>query len=308
MKKMILVPDPLKQLIAKQGGVFTRQQAMEAGVTRSVLNRFSREERWYSPARGLWSVQPRLDWMARVWGGLLLGGDGAVVGGQAAAALWGAARTPKLVTVWTDSRLRHQHLGLWQFRQGTRKAADDVEPARLPLAAAVVEMCRSGSVDDVVGHVSRAVGSRQTTASEIRQALEDCRAHPHRRLLGDVTHDHDSGAESPIERRYLIDVERAHGLPEGVRQAQASRRGFTDVAYEEYRLLVELDGRAFHEGLAALADMSRDNGNLLNGNTTLRYGLSKVAGAPCQVAGEVFTALRRLGRLDRRRYCPRCAP
>jgi hypothetical protein len=51
--------------------------------------------------------------------------------------------------------------------------------------------------------------------------------------------------------RFLHDVERPHGLPRGDRQQ--SRRGLpyaSDVGYDDYQLLVELDGR---KGMNALA-------------------------------------------------------
>lgn len=306
MKKMIRVPQTLKEEIARQAGVFTRQQALAAGVTKSVLDRMTREERWFSVAHGLWSTTPELDWSAKAWGGVLLGGRTALIGGQAAAHLWGAAEAPETVEVWCPTHRRHASTGIWRFRRGLRHRDGEDEPARVSLAQAVLEMCMEASVDDVVGHVSRAVKSGNTGTELIRKALESNRRHPHRQLLADITHDYDAGAESPLERRFLHDVLLAHGLPLGVRQASASRRGFTDVGFEEYRLLVELDGRSHHEGLAAHADMARDNGNLLNGNRTLRFGFAPVAGRPCQVAGEVGLALRQGGWTGQRRACARC--
>ena len=52
-----------------------------------------------------------------------------------------------------------------------------------------------------------------------------------------------------LERRYLREVERAHGLPDGVRQErQATANGTVhrDVRYPGQRTLVELDGAFGH--------------------------------------------------------------
>ncbi|MEE6260269.1 hypothetical protein [Plantactinospora sonchi] len=52
-------------------------------------------------------------------------------------------------------------------------------------------------------------------------------------------------AASALELRYLHDVERAHVLPVGQRQAIRLRRGgrwYDDVRYRDYRTRVELDG------------------------------------------------------------------
>ncbi|GAB3812027.1 hypothetical protein GCM10028820_04260 [Tessaracoccus terricola] len=305
--KKVDVPPELRSLIRIQNGVFTPAQALEHGVTRAVLDRLAREGHWQSLTRGLWSVVEEPGWLGLAWGGLLLAGEGAVLGGAAAAHLWGAARQPRTIKVWTPRRLKgHPALGSLRLGHATRTRAPETQPPRLSLADAVVEMCMDATVDDVVGHVSRAVKSRNTTTAQLREALGATRNHPNRLLLADIAHDHDSGTESPIERRYLHDVALAHGLPVGTRQAEASRRGFTDVGYEEYGVLVELDGRAFHEGLAAHDDMARDNGNLLNGNRTFRYGMRAVAGTPCRVAGEVGTGLRQGGWRGQRHSCPRC--
>lgn len=306
MKKTITVPNSFKEKITEQAGMFTRQQALDAGLTRSVMERFAREERWFPISHGLWSLRPDLDWQAKLWGGYLLGGTGAVIGGQAAAHLWGAAAQPAVVEVWCPSSRRHGGSGHWRFRRGLRPRDGEVQPPRTSLADAVLEMCVGASTDDVVGHVSRAVKSTNTTTALIREALASTRRHPNRLLLQDITHDYHSGSESPLERRFLHDVVRAHGLPEGTLQASVARWGFTDVGYAEYGVLVELDGRSHHQGLAAHSDMARDNSNLLNGNRTFRYGLAALVARPCKVAGEIGVALRQGGWPGQRLQCPRC--
>jgi hypothetical protein len=58
-------------------------------------------------------------------------------------------------------------------------------------------------------------------------------------ILGDVA----AGAESPLEMKYLHDVERPHGLPPGNRQQRRYGLPYlSDVGYDEFRVLVELDG------------------------------------------------------------------
>jgi len=74
----------------------------------------------------------------------------------------------------------------------------------------------------------------------------------HRKLLGDILRDVAVGAESPLEMRFLHDVERPHGLPRGNRQQR--RQGLpylSDVGYNGYRVLVELDGRLVTRALVA---------------------------------------------------------
>ena len=122
-------------------------------------------------------------------------------------------------------------------------------------------------------------------------------------ILGDVA----VGAESPLEMRFLHDVERPHGLPRGDRQQ--SRRGLpyaSDVGYDDYQLLVELDGRKGHEGVGRFRDMKRDNQFALIEWITLRYGWFDVVHRPCVVAFEIAAALVARGWTGLPTRCFRC--
>ena len=82
----------------------------------------------------------------------------------------------------------------------------------------------------------------------------------HRGLITNLVADVEAGAESPLEVTYLNEVEQAHGLPIGRRQEPRSGLPYaTDVGYDAFGLLVELDCRAWHEGARAFRDMNRDN-------------------------------------------------
>ncbi|HEX8970356.1 type IV toxin-antitoxin system AbiEi family antitoxin domain-containing protein [Oryzihumus sp.] len=129
-------------------------------------------------------------------------------------------------------------------------------------------------------------------------------------LLGLALVDVADGAESVLELRYVTGVERSHGLPAAARQRnsmRAGRRWRDDNAYEQQRVLVELDGRLGHVGEGAFRDRSRDNGALLDGWVTLRFGWQDVTQRPCLVAADVATVLRDRGWTGRLRRCgPRC--
>jgi very-short-patch-repair endonuclease len=120
-----------------------------------------------------------------------------------------------------------------------------------------------------------------------------------------------AGAHSPLELRYLRDVERAHGLPSGSRQHAVVRSGgryFDDVRYPEYGVTVELDGRVAHPDEACWRDMRRDNSSVLAGRRVLRYGWADVAGRPCAVAAQVVAVLRAAGWRGAPHGCHRGCP
>lgn len=111
-----------------------------------------------------------------------------------------------------------------------------------------------------------------------------------------------------MELGYLHDVERAHGLPRGLRQHRlAGGRQVRDILYEQYAVVVELDGRMGHEGLGRFRDMRRDNEALLRGEVTLRYGWSDVRGRSCAVAWQVASILIGRGWPGLPCRCSRCA-
>jgi very-short-patch-repair endonuclease len=110
--------------------------------------------------------------------------------------------------------------------------------------------------------------------------------------------------------RYVRDVERAHGLPTGLRQLRRVHGGaviYDDVAYEPYATVVHLDGRV-HEYDARFRDTARDNSAVTEGRDPLRYGWHDVTARPCAVATQVAAVLHRNGRPGVPHACarPRC--
>lgn len=307
MKHKYEVPKEMLELIDAQAGVFSAQQAKSMGVTRAAMKRWTREGRWHSLGRSLWSINQTPTFEALVWGGLLLGGDGAAIGGLAAAHLWGFAPVPDQVDVWSAGGVRQRKGSPWRFRDGKRTAVK--EPERTTLEQTVLDLCAEAQdEDEVVGWVTKALTKTKLQRSSLRGYTRNTRTQPHRGLILDMLSEKESGIESPLERRYLHDVEIAHGLPVGARQVHPTSGSRTDVGYVEFHLLVELDGDKHHRGLAAQNDMDRDNEHRLLGLITLRFGWSAVVGDPCRTARQVAQALRQQGWTGQLVACPRCPP
>ena len=114
------------------------------------------------------------------------------------------------------------------------------------------------------------------------------------------------GAHSLLEHRYVTRVERPHGLPRGTRQRVVSRSGahqYQDVSYDDYLVVVELDGLAAHPPESRWRDMRRDNINTSNGVATLRLGDVDVSGRNCESATLVGQTLQRRGWRGTLRRC-----
>jgi hypothetical protein len=152
--------------------------------------------------------------------------------------------------------------------------------------------------------------TRRTTPNRIRSALETRGRVPGKALLLDLLDDLATGACSVLEREYLR-IERLHGLPEGHRQKPATiagRSSFRDVDYEQFGVVVELLGRAFHDDATSWdRDALRDLDTLVDTDrptVRLTYGL--VFATPCLTVAKVGTLLNRRGWKGTIRACPAC--
>jgi hypothetical protein len=164
---------------------------------------------------------------------------------------------------------------------------------------------------EVVDVLTRSCQRRLTIPSRLSLEAESRKKLAHRELLADVLSEVRTGVQSPLESVYLRDVERAHGLPRGERNAPEGgigHRRYRDVRYRLHRLVVELDGRAAHSVEMRDRDDVRDNEILEGeGTATLRYGWTAVSGRACETAAQVARLLRRGGWAGRPRPCrPGC--
>jgi hypothetical protein len=169
----------------------------------------------------------------------------------------------------------------------------------------------SRTAEDAVAWAIKACQRRLSTPDRITAALTGRNRVRWRLDLTDAVAEVRTGVHSPLELRYLRDVERRHGLPRGDRQAVTIRRGtrqYADVRYTKYGVVVELDGVLAHPAEARKHDSRRDNANMLDGYQTLRYGWVPVAYHACAVALEVADLLRKRGWRGFLRRCGNACP
>jgi len=156
----------------------------------------------------------------------------------------------------------------------------------------------SASFDEVFSWLTRACGRRLVTPQQLCQALI---ARTRMRWRDEILAALDvvsEGVHSNLEFRYVRDVERPHGLPQGKRQAsviQAARSHYLDNLYEPFGVGVELDGRAYHRVEDRWRDIRKDNASATSGIVTLRFSWADVTRRPCAVAVDVARALQRRG-------------
>lgn len=303
MKRRKSVPSALADLASAQCGVVSRAQCRALKLGRAVLVRLLRDQ-WRAVAPGIYLThRGELPWLGAAWVGILLGGTAAVIGGDAAGHLHGLVKDePSDFTVFIPHRVRRTDQDRWNFVRSTRPSRG--EPPRTKLEDTVLDMCATRSERDVMSLLADVLATRRTTQKRLLEALAHRKHYPHKALFRAVLAEVHDGVHSVLERDYHRDVEEAHGLPVGRRQARLA--GNTDVYYDEYEVVVELDGQLGHTGSGKFRDMDRDNRNALRARGTLRYGFQDVRVIPCEVADQVGEMLASHGWAGVVTACPKC--
>jgi Transcriptional regulator, AbiEi antitoxin len=299
------LPPTLRNLAQRQYGVVSRSQAIRAGLSPDMIKFRVTSGRWQQLHLGVYATFSGIPGRgARLWAALLAAGPDAVLSHQTAAELHGLSDKPASPIHVSIPRDRHLvttegvrlHRSAWAadaVQQGSR-------PPRTTVEETVLDLTQTArSFDDVCGWVTRAIARELTDQASLQAAMKKrsrlrWRADLHE-LLGAAA----AGDHSVLEFRYHRDVERAHGLPAPDRQvpfiAQDGRRGRRDRVYQEYDVVVELDGRLAHPAENRWKDKARDNAAAAGGQQSLRYDWAAVTRRPCATAAEVAEVLRHHG-------------
>jgi len=296
------VPRPVDPVIAsladRQFGVVARRQLLAAGVTARTIDRRIANRRLRPLHHGVYAVGHtalRLEgwWMAA----LLAAGDGAVLSHRTAAAVWGI-RPPggARVDVSIRSRAGRAHRpGIAMHRPRTLTVDEITRHEGLPVTTPARTLI---DLAEVIR--TRALASALSDAERLRLDLGDLHAlldrHTAkrgaarvRRQLADL-HAADAWTRSDLERRFLRLVRR-HGLPQPAVNAWVAGME-VDFIWRDERVVVEVDGHAYHRTRQAFEDDHRRTVELrLAGYEVLRFTDRQIVADGATVARAVGHAL-----------------
>lgn len=310
------LPDQCRRLLQLQRGMIASWQAEPAGLGARRAEVLVRTGRWQRIDHGVYAAfTGQLPRDALLWAAVLRAGRQSVLSHETAAELNGLIDRPSDLLHVTVPESRHARPTTGLVIHRSARALDvrdgDLLPPRTVIEETVLDLAQLATgFDDVVSLLARSC-QRQLTTPVLLTATMELRPRMRWRkeidlALRDVAH----GVHSPLEYRYLRDVERAHGLPGSDRQAVAMKHGRVvrrDVRYRKYAVVVELDGSASHPDHQRWQDKRRDNAAAADGLVTLRYGWVDVTERPCETALEVSRVLRTRGWAGTLRSCRRCA-
>lgn len=310
--------DRLSELLRDQDGVVTRRQVHDAGLEPHDLKRMLRRRELAVVHPGVYVDHTGpLTWLQRAWAAVLHAGpDAALTHGSAIRAAEGPGRRGVdeheiEVAIGADRHLTAQPgVRVRRLRGLDARVQSNLGPPRVRYDDAVIDVAMDARTrHDAIATLADACGGRRTTAARL---LRTARSRPRladRAWLTSILDDVAEGTCSVLEHGYLDRVERPHGLPEGLRQECRRHAGattYSDVFYGG--LVVELDGRLFHDSVQARdLDLARDLDAAVDGVETLRIGYAQVFRDACATATKVGAVLQRRGWDGEPRRCPCCA-
>lgn len=300
-------------LVRLQSGVVSRRQLIELGADDNDIERMIRRRELSAVLPGVYvNHTGQLSRRQREWGAVL--------------AHWPAALT-------RESALRNRPLDVVQIavapdrhligseriwihrttdfasRINWREAppAVEVEHATLDVMSTLIGEDAIHRAFTVLADVCQ---TRRTTPARIAATLAGRSRVGGRATITSMIADLDEGSCSVLERGYVHRVERPHGLPRPRRQQVSTatgRRSEQDIHYDAY-VVIELDGRAFHDNaMARDKDARRDLAELaVNDDLTARVTYGLVFRDPCWTAAAVGALLRRRGWAGPFRRCATC--
>lgn len=293
----------LAALASRQHGVVAREQLAELGFSRDAIWRRLSNGSLTALHRGVYAVGHRAltargQWLAAV----LACGPGAVLSHDSAAALLGFCRDRGgAIDVTVAAAGRRARRGVRIHQVGELAAADRTSSARIPVTAVprvLLDLAARHGHSEVARAFEEAQRQRLVSARAVANLVERRRGHRGVGVLAALVVEDLAAVtvtRSELEARFLA-VCREAGLPRPLVNVRIA--GFeVDAVWLAERLVVELDGYAFHRTRMAFErDRARDAALQLAGYRVVRITYRMLESDPSAVAALVRSLLASLSR------------
>jgi hypothetical protein len=314
------ISESFSQLIDHQRGVLARWQAAECARDLAAIDSLLRAGRWQTLYRGVYAAHNGpASRDSLLWAGALRCGPAAALSHFTAGELDGLVDRPREVIHVSIPDHQRVCFSKAEFDYGSPRIVlhrsvrlcSARHPARTPPRTRTEETVLdlvdlADTFDAAFGWLSAACGRRLVTAGHLRRAVASRARLRWRADVLAALEEISEGVMSNLERGYVRNVERAHGLPAPQRQVRlrrGMRSAYLDVLYDDFGLAIELDGLGSHPAEARWQDIHRDNHFAGEGIITLRYSWADITCRPCQVAAEIALVLRMRGWIGTLRSC-----
>jgi hypothetical protein len=263
----------IRDLARRQSGNFSRRQLLSIGLHPNAIRARLSNGTWAVRYHGMYCLAPaRQDPQALIHAAVLAGGPDAVASHSSAAHLWGFLphyKPPPEITLTTGDRrprhiLTHRCPSLQPRDIARQHGVPTTSPARTAL-----DLAPRFTKKQLTRLVNDQLRDGYLHLEALRDILDRNPYHPGTKLLRPFVEHPRNPTDSPFEDDFLTFVKK-YGLPMPQTNIWLHGRK-VDVFYPEARLIVELDGREFHNDQDAFRDdRERDTENLKHGLTTMR--------------------------------------
>lgn len=294
--------ETVDELLELQSGVISRRQLIARGKTATWIARKLRRREYVGIHEGVYLTHTgEPTWLQRAWAAVLFSWPAVLTHASALRAADGPGRRDSDDSVLHVAVRSSRHVKapdgvrIHRLTEFDDRVAWNLSPPRIKYDHAVLDVAAAAGSDmAALGVLADAVQSRRTTAARLLATATERNRLPRRAWITSVLADVAAGTHSVLEHGYAHDVEAAHGLPAARRQL-AESGVFRDAAYET-GLLVELDGRLFHDNARARdQDLDRDLDAAVGGRRTVRLGWGQVFDRPCRTADRIGRLLQQGG-------------
>jgi very-short-patch-repair endonuclease len=285
-------------LATSQHGLITRGQALALGISAGGIRHRVDRGHWSRVARGVFRLAGSVTSAhQRALAAVLAAGDGAALSHRSAAALHrlpGFSIEPLTVSVPRDRRRSLEGVRLEESLALPEHHLQVVDAVPCTtVARTLFDLCGDVHAGRAERALDTALARCMVTVPTLRRMLDDLAEHGRSGtvLLRDLLNERGEryvAPESELEVR-LIELARRFGLPEPERQVDlgddGSWIGRVDFVFRKARVVVEVDGAAFHDGLLDRRhDEDRDARLRAAGWTVLRFCWGDVVNHPHAVA------------------------
>lgn len=270
-----------RRAAAQQGGILSRPQLYALGVTRAEIRGQVRARRWRLVGdQSVCLHNSEVSDLGHQWAAVFQGGPRAHLDGASALVAGGLERYTvdrHRVSVPRGARVRRSRL--YDIRQTRRWSADDLAAGGIPRTRPDVAGVRAAlwaqSDRQAVYVLTLVVQQGLTTADLLGQQALRIKRDRRRQLVHDTILDLLDGARSLGELDVVREL-RTRGLPPPSRQVlrrDKADRYYLDLYWEDYRLVVEVDGIHHVWATNVVGDALRQNSLVIDGDRVLRLPL-----------------------------------
>ena len=270
------VEDVIMALAARQHGVVTRAQLLRAGVAPDVLDRRAKRRQLRRVHQGVYLVGPIVALRAREMAAVLASGAGAVLSHWSAAQCWPlvpACEQPGMHVLVAGHRPAARR-GINVHLVGALSANEITTHDHIPIttpARTLLDLAGCVEVRELERALAEAFALRLTSAAELGVLLGRHTRRPGARRLQIMLQPDARPAltRSQAEEEFLMLIRKAD-MPDP--ESNVRLEGYeVDFYWRAERLVVEIDGRAFHSSDRTFeSDRRRDAALLAAGLRVMR--------------------------------------